>query len=443
MPSCWRIPAVPASFAPRAALLLLLGPWLCPAWAQLVGPEFQVNSYTTGEQGLPAVAADGSGNFVVVWQSMLQDGSNRGVFGQRFASSGSRLGSEFQVNTHTTGYQMHPAVAADGSGNFLVVWESGYQDGSGPGVFGQRFSSAGGPLGNEFRVNTFTTSAQYWPAVAADGSGNFVVVWQSYAQDGSFNGVFGQRFDSPGAPVGSEFQVNTYTTNQQRFPAVAANDLGDFIVVWESWQQDGSGYGVFGQRFDSAGSTVGSEFQINTYTTDSQRDPAVTADSSGNFVVTWQSKDQDGSVWGVFGQRFDSAGIPAGSELQLSTSTAGNQNAPAVAADGSGNFLVTWMSYGQDGSLWGAFGQRFDSAGIKVRSEFQVNTYTTSQQTYPAVAADGLGNFVVAWRSYGQDGSYVGVFGQRSSNWIFIDGFEAGDVCAWSAAVGSGDLCPP
>ena len=57
------------------------------------------------------------------------------------------------------------------------------------------------------------------------------------------------------------------------------------------------------------------------------------------------------------------------------------------------------------------------------------------------MAADGAGNFVVAWRSP-QDGSGYGVIGRQLHVSIFFDGFEAGDVCAWSAAVGSGDVCP-
>jgi hypothetical protein len=32
--------------------------------------------------------------------------------------------------------------------------------------------------GGEFQVNTYTPNAEQRPAVASDGSGNFVVVWQ-------------------------------------------------------------------------------------------------------------------------------------------------------------------------------------------------------------------------------------------------------------------------
>jgi len=419
------------------AVALLLGLGLGPATAQLLGPEFRINSYTANHQTLPAVAADGAGNFVVVWDSNLQDGSAYGVFGQQFNSAGFPAG-EFRVNSYTTDSQAAPAVAADGLGNFVVTWSSYAQDGSGWGVFGQRFDSAGFPAGSAFQVNSTTASDQSIPAVAKDGSGNFVVVWSSYLQDGSNWGVFGKRFNSAGVPAG-EFGVNTYTTSQQFIPAVAADGAGNFVVVWQSSLQDGSGFGVFGQRFNSAGFPAGSEFRVNSYTTNSQRRPAVAIDGAGNFVVVWQSYLQDGSGYGLFGQRFSSAGSPTGSEFQVNSYTTGRTMYPAVAADGAGSFVVVWQSDGQDGSSWGVFGQQFSSAGFRVGSEFQVNSYTTLEQQNPAVVADGAGNFVVAWESTLQDGSGYGVFGKRSTA-LFSDGFELGDACAWSVAVGGG--CP-
>ena len=107
----------------------------------------------------------------------------------------------------------------------------------------------GNPIGPEFRVNTYTTVDQTSPAVASDSSGNFVVVWQSRYQDGSDQGVFGQRYNSTGAPLGPEFRVNTYTPSDQTVPVVASDSSGNFVVVWISDFQDGWSYGVFGQRY--------------------------------------------------------------------------------------------------------------------------------------------------------------------------------------------------
>jgi len=131
----------------RAWLVLAIGLLCVPraAWPQQgnpVGPEFRINTYTTNIQNEPAVTADASGNFVVVWDSANQDGSLLGVFGQRFGSSGAPLGPEFRVNTSTADLQFAPSVAADSAGNFVVAWTS-YQDGNLDGIFARRFGGLG------------------------------------------------------------------------------------------------------------------------------------------------------------------------------------------------------------------------------------------------------------------------------------------------------------
>src|SRR6185503_19016279 len=92
-----------------------------------VGPQFQVNTYTTLEQDVVAVAADGAGNFVAVWGS---DTSDQNVQAQRYDGAGTPQGGEFQVNTYTTGGQRRPVVASDAAGNFVVVWHSNGSAGS-------------------------------------------------------------------------------------------------------------------------------------------------------------------------------------------------------------------------------------------------------------------------------------------------------------------------
>jgi hypothetical protein len=359
------------------------------------------------------VATDASGNFVVVWRSEGQDGSLFGVFGQRYASSGAPLGPEFRVNSYTTNSQYHPSVGADSSGNFVVVWKSVAQYGAFGPIMGQRFASSGTPLGTEFRVNTITTNGPRLPVVAADAAGNFLVVW--YADDGAPGDVnlFGQRFAAAGAPLGPQFRVNTWTTFPQVEQAVSADSAGNFVVVWRSDFEDGLYGGIFAQRFAGTGAPLGPEFRVNTFTNENQTRPSVAAGSAGGFVVVWQSYTQDGSIWGVYGQRYDASGAPAGSEFRVNTFTTDTQAGPHVAADASGDFVVVWGGYAQDGYNAGIFGQRYASSGAPLGPEFRVNTYTTYNQYVSSVAADSSGRFVVVWQSSGQDGSGYGIFGQR------------------------------
>ena len=153
----------------------------------------------------------------------------------------------------------------------MVVWHSG-QDGSGLGVFGQRYDASAAPVGAEFQVNSYTTGNQYFPSLAVADDGSFVVAYFS-PQDGDAIGVSARRFDAAGSPLGADFVVNTYTTGPQFFPNVDSDDMGNFTVAWHSLNQDGSSYGIFAQRFTAAGVARGVEFLVNTFTTGAQHLP--------------------------------------------------------------------------------------------------------------------------------------------------------------------------
>ncbi len=395
-------------------ILFVVGVWisaLSQAQTVRLGNEFRINSYTLRNQAHPRIARDGSGNFMVVWSSDRQDGSRTGVFGRRFDVTGTNS-TQFAVNTYTSNYQDYPVVASDSSGTFVVAWQSYGQDGSYYGVFGQRFNASAAPAGAEFRISNATSYDQSHPAVVKTGGGAFVVVWND--DDASGFGVFGRRYDSSGTPVGSVFRANTYTVQSQSYPAIGRDGSGNFVVVWESYLQDGSYLGIFGQRYSSTASKLGSEFRVNTYTAGSQSSAQVAENSSGNFIVVWQSP-QDGSGLGIFAQRYNASGTKVGGEFQVNTYTTGDQLFPAIGIDSTGNYVIAWQSYGQDGALEGIFAQRYGSGGAPRGVEFRVNSYTTGSQQTPAVSMDNLGNFVVVWQSVGQDGSLGGIFGQRFS----------------------------
>jgi hypothetical protein len=393
-----------------------------PVWAQgpvPQGQEFRVNTFTTDTQIDPAVAMDADGDFVVVWTSggpsgAGQDGASDGVYGQRYDAGGAPLGEEFRVNTFTTNSQSGPAVAMDADGDFVVAWHSGFQEGNWYEIYAQRYDAAGVPQGAEFRVNTHTTSSQLEPAVAMDADGDFVVAWQSFQQDGNRTGIYAQRYDAAGVPLGLEFQVNTHTTGYQSRPAVGMDADGDFVVAWDTESETpGSFYDVYGQRYAAAGVPQGGEFRVNAATTNWQSRPAVGMDAGGDFVVVWASNRTSNGGWGAFAQRYDAAGVPVGAEFRATSSASHNQF-PGVGMDADGDFVVASYSDGEDGSFYGVYAQQYDAEGSPRGPEFRVNTYTMGNQTRPAVGMDADGDFVVVWTGQGaDDSSSSGVYGQR------------------------------
>jgi hypothetical protein len=412
-----------------AAVLSLLPPLAGEVPAQLPlilqGGEFQVNTYTTDAQTHPSGAALGGGRFVVAWESLGSpaEDPSQSIRGRRYDAAGAPVGSDFQVNTYTTSYQRRPSVAADADGNFVVVWQSEGSSGSDTDGFSiqcRRYDAAGVPLGANFQVNTYTTGAQSVPRVASDATGNFVVVWQS---DGSFwsdvssSSVQAQRFTAAGTPLGAEFQVNTYTTGIQVIPHVASVDGGGFIVAWQSGGSAGSDTGsssIQARRYDALGMPLSADFQVNTYTTSLQGAPRVAAIAAGSFVVVWHSygsagSDADGSS--VQGQCYDASGATLGAEFQVNAYTTDIQRQPDLVDDGAGNAIVVWESIGgaaSDTDDFSVQGRRFDAAGVPLSPEFQVNTYTTAGQSLPGVQGDATGNVLVVWASFGSTGSDTG-----------------------------------
>jgi large repetitive protein len=390
----------------RARLIsgvLLFVPATTLAQGNPVGPEFRVNTYTTLAQTRPSVAADASGNFVVVWGSASQDGSGFGIFGQQFSSAGLPLGPELRVNSYVTGEQRYPSVASDAAGNFVVVWQSDYRA-----VLGQRFSTSGTPLGAEFAVHA-GSHALMGPNIAADSSGNFVVVWTESGL-GFPPVVFGQRYDSSGNALGTAFRVNAVTNAGHDAAAVAMDPVGNFVVVWTRSDPPFI-RPIFGRRFASTGVPFGPEFQVSTSLPGYLGGADVAVDASGSFVVVWGAADAFAGLLGdLYGQRFAGNGVPVGPEFPIAP-TPDAEIGPSVRSDPAGNFVVVW-SGDHGSSSFEVFGQRYTSDGAPLGTEFRVNTYTTNAQSQGVVAVDPLG-FVVVWQSSGQDGSDSGGFGQR------------------------------
>jgi len=423
-----------------------------------IADDLQVNTYTTGQQNSPSVAVDATGKFVVVWTSEGSNGtdaSGTSVQGQRFDTSGMPIGGEFQVNSYTTSTQSSrygSSISMNADGSFVVVWGSigSYgSDGDGYSVQAQRFEASGSPTGLQFQVNTYTTSTQFGASVDVELDGTFVVVWASDGSYGTDNDDFsirGQRFEADGSMLGDPFQVNTFTAGRQIVPKLTVTPGGLFAVAWESVGSSGSdssGRSVQARIFDAAGDPVGADFQVNTYTAGDQRFPSVGISSDGIVTIVWSSNaaaGSDTSFTSVQGQRYDSTGNPIGGEFQVNTYTTNHQRYPSVAVEPDGDFVVVWESdgsFGTDLSNSSIQGQRYDASGAPVGGEFQVNSHTTAFQARPYLAAGPDGRFIVAWdsgSSAGTDTLEQSVQMRGFDTPIFADGFESGDVSAWSGS---------
>lgn len=437
------------------------------------GSRVQVNSTALDDQSAPAIATDGLGNVLIVWQSRDTDGF--GIFGQWYDPTGTKNGDEFLVNTGVIGDQAKPDVAMDATGRAVVTWQSAGQDGDGLGVYYVRLDAIGSTSGAEGRASESTAGDQQAPSVAvAAVDGQFVIVWQSPGPlvDGEASvEIFGRRFSGLDGIPGSEFQVNSVAQKDQILPDVAMDDSGDAVIVWQAEGQASSGSDVFGRRMDGMGVLLDTDFIINTTKPRPQRSPAVSMNADGNFLVAWQSQHQDGYSWGIYGQQYDASGMVILGEVAINERVAGPQTSPGVTVNASGQALVAWLgndanhrptvsghrylipnpepgfsvgteigltnyqgieemppaaamnanreavvawvSYAEDGSGLGVFAQMLDRNGLPLGGRISVNTVTAGNQGFPAVARSASGEFIIAWDSEGVDGDGYGVYAQR------------------------------
>ncbi|MCK4224845.1 MAG: hypothetical protein KAX39_06670, partial [candidate division Zixibacteria bacterium] len=181
---------------------------------------------------------------------------------------------------------------------------------------------------------------QRYSATARNPSGNFVITWEDF-RNGNWD-IYAQRYDSSGTPLGSNFKVNDDAgTARQMNPAIAMDVLGNFVIVWED-ERSGH-YHIYAQRYDSSGSPIGSNFVVNDDTGLLwQWNPAIAMDYSGNFVICWTDERDIGNLHrDIYAQRYDSSGTPLGSNFEVNDDTgAAYVDEPAIAMDPSGNFVV-------------------------------------------------------------------------------------------------------
>jgi hypothetical protein len=206
----------------------------------------------------PVIVMDKSGNFVIGWESGSSD-----IYAQRYDSSGTTSDATFKVNTGDSWIGQHyPGIAMDDFGNFVIIWQderNGNWD-----IYAQRYDSSGTPLDSNFKVNDdLETASQMYPAIAMDGGGKFVIIWEDYRNGSSTPNVYAQRYDSEGCPVGPNFLVINpqYASFCQTYPSVAVFNSNIYFAWTDNRRAEG--WDIYAKVVDWSWTDVGEDEQVN------------------------------------------------------------------------------------------------------------------------------------------------------------------------------------
>ncbi len=210
----------------------------------------------------------------------------------------------------------------------------------------------------------------------------------------------------------TDFLVNTTLLGNQLNPIVAADGQGNFVVAWEGFNPASGTTDIFVQRYGRDGTALGGEVQVNTTTAGEQRFAKVASDLAGNFVVVWSGPNPSNGRTDLWGRRFDTAGQPVTTEVLLNPASEGFDSGARVAMSASGDQIVV----SRTGSITGnqdIYAQRYDGNLNALGAAFVVNTNRSGPQVASRLAMDAAGNFVVTWNTLSTQTGLNTVAGRR------------------------------
>ncbi len=361
--------------------------------------------------------------------------------------------AQFQVNSRAAWYQRFPAVDFQPTGDYVVVWEETGGEMASQSchcVNGRRLDANGIAFGPDFRIDRrfYSTGAKN-PDIAVTSDGGFLVTWVANSLTGNDPelGIFARKYDAAGVAAEEEFQVNTVTTGFQRSPSVAATPDGGFLVAWYSASSEGDdsdGDSIQARRYDANAQPFGSQMQINTVTTGNQRYPSVAIAPGGEVVIAWQTDlgnppftDED-----VVAHRFLLSNF-------IGNRVWSDRNRDGIQDSEEASFPNVTVELFQDGNpvaidttvtdIEGLFGFA-DLAPGQYRLRFIAPTPTTeispqSQGTDPSRDSDPdpVTGFTASFSLAAGEANTRVDAGMLETR-IFIDGFDSGSIGAWTAS---------
>jgi len=197
------------------------------------GAEFKIDEASGISARLPAVTAGREG-YLVAWEGEGDGTDGSEVFGRLLDADGQAVGPQFQLNATTLGEQRAPAVATGREGDYLAVWYGRAESPIIYRVFGQAVGRDGGLLGPELRISESEVErAHALPEIAVAPTGEFLVAWLLWFGDFQ-TAVDGVRLDALGNPTGERFRISQRPTSSRTI-SLAAGPRGDYLATWEGF----------------------------------------------------------------------------------------------------------------------------------------------------------------------------------------------------------------
>ncbi|MBR9976806.1 MAG: hypothetical protein KFH87_01855, partial [Bacteroidetes bacterium] len=358
------------------------------------------------QQLAPAIAWDGVGGTIIVWEDYRSTATSGDIYAQRISSTGQTLwGTNGVLICNEANVQMRPAITGDGQGGAYIAWED-YRTGSGN-IFVQHINSSGlvSWTANGIAVATVNGS-RYAPVITTASGGGIIVAWEENRVAMEYD-VYAQYLNATGARQwgGGALAVCTVTGFQTQIAAAA--DGGSMLLVWQDYRN--ATPDIYAQKLTVNGASWQSNGVSVTLASGIQEFPAVAPDGTGGLIATWT--DYRVTHGDIYAQRLNQLAVAQWTNNGIAVCTAsGLQQKARIAADGNGGAVLSWLDYRiSNGDV---YAQRLSAAGGSLWQSNGIGVCTTTDiQQSPVVTSDHSGGAVIAWTDYrGQSGD---IYAQR------------------------------
>ncbi|HEU4363984.1 MAG TPA: T9SS type A sorting domain-containing protein [Candidatus Krumholzibacteria bacterium] len=350
------------------------------------------------------ITSDGAGGAIVCWADGRDGGAD--LYAQRITSAGLTLWTADGVAVCTApGFRFDMETVSDGVGGAIGVWIDERAGAEADDIYAQRVSANGIVLWAADGVPICAVPGeQHGPVIMGDGEGGAIIAWGDGRNGTSSTDIYAQRVDASGGPVWDAGGIALCASpSWQTEPAIASDGIGGAIVVWEDGRAGYEDADLYAQRINGLGEAlwVPNGVPVCEHRT-SQSATSMVPDGSGGAIMAWV--DYFGIQWeqsNLYVQHIGAGGEILWDErgVGLSVTVFQDPNDVVLTPDGAGGAIAAWR--GSSGSSTGTdiYAQRIDPMGNTLWTTNGVSLCDEpGEQHHPAIAFDGAGGAIVAWR---------------------------------------------